>query len=110
VLTINSNKLTSPCDRDSSSNSFGSLFTVLGLLSKTSLSVPIAVGEVPCGQGVMVPIANGEVPCGRGIFLSGGQVGVLADVSVDSFTTLCFDRGWREGTRALEAMVSGILS
>ncbi len=110
MLAINSDKLPSLCDRDSSSNSLGSLLTVLGLLSKTSLLVPIAVLEVPCGQGVMVPIANGEVPCGRGVLLSGSRVGVLADVFVDSFTTLCFDRGQREGTRALEAMVPSVVS
>jgi hypothetical protein len=58
----------------------------------------------------MVPIANGEVPCGRGVLPSGGQVGVLADVSVDLFTALQFDRGQREGTRTLEAVVPGVLS
>ncbi len=45
-----------------------------------------------------------------GVLLSGGQVGVLADVFVDSFTALCFDRRWREGMRPLEAMVPGVVS
>jgi hypothetical protein len=58
----------------------------------------------------MVPIANGEVPCGRGILLSSGQVGVLADVSLDLFTALRFDRGQREGTRTLVAVVLGVMS
>ncbi len=72
MLAVNSDKLPSPCNHNSLSDFFGSLLTVPGFLSEASLSVPIAVGEVPCGQGVMVPIANGEVPCGQGVLLSGG--------------------------------------
>ncbi len=95
MLAINLDKLPSPCDYNSSPDSFGSLLTVPGLLSKTLPSVPIAIGEVPCGQGVL---------------LSSGRLGVLADISVDSFNALCFDRGWREGTRTLGAVVSGVMS
>ncbi len=80
VLAIKSDKLPVPCD--SSSNSLGLLFVVPGLLLEILSLMPPAMGEVPCGQG---------------IFLSGGRVGVLVTVSVDSSNSLHSDSGRREG-------------
>jgi hypothetical protein len=82
VLAIKSDKLPSLCDF--SSNSLGSLFVVPGPFLETSLSLPSAMGEVPCGQGVSLS----------------GQVGVFAAGSADLFSALHLDSGRREGIGA----------